>query len=180
MSRMLAGDPVQARALLARAQDAGGTDPKILQNIALLDNVAPRTTAPAAPTPAPADRNGFPVATPPAPHGSAVARNALPAPAPAGAHAPTPLIPAPVAHGGANVVMQDVPVDPLAGPVAHHGKPAKPTRLAKDRKADDHAVAANVPAKPDKKVAANTPAKPAKPAKNAPPALRMAADAAKP
>jgi len=51
MSRMLAGDPVQARALLARAQAAGGTDPKILQNIALLDNVAPRNTAPAAPAP---------------------------------------------------------------------------------------------------------------------------------
>lgn len=169
MSRMLAGDPVQARALLARAQANGGVDPKILQNIALLDNVSPRAVEPAAP--APADRGGFPVA--PAPRGAPVATNALP---PAGARAPAPLVP----HGGGRVVMQEVPVDPLAGPVGpRHGK-AKPAHLANHKPADHHAVAANAPAMTDKKVAANAPAKPAKPAKSAPPALRMAADAGKP
>jgi len=180
MSRMLAGDPVQARALLARAQANGGTDPKILQNIALLDNTAPVAAAPA-PTagPVPVDHNGFPVA-PPKPvttHSTGVASNALPAPA-AGTHAPTPLVPA---KPNSRVVMQEVPVDPLAGPVnSHHGKPAKPSRLAKDNKHGDHHVASNAPAKPDKKVAANAPAKPAKPAKSAPPSLRMTADAGKP
>jgi len=177
MSRMLAGDPVQARALLARAQASGGTDPKILQNIALLDSTAPAAAAPAAAmAPAPVDHAGFPAAPPkPVTHNTGVASNALP---PAGTHAPTPLAPKP----NSQVVMQEVPVDPLAGPVApRHGKPdkAKPPRLARDIKPNHH-VAAAAPAKPDKKVAANAPAKPAKPAKNAPPALRMTADASKP
>jgi Flp pilus assembly protein TadD len=198
MSRMLAGDTVQARALLARAQAAGGADPKILKNIALLDSMSPAAAAPApampAAGPAPVDHSGFPAApVKPVTHGADVASNALPpapaaahAPAPAGSHAPTPLV-APAKPNG-QVVMQEVPVDPLAGPVApHHGKPAKPTKLAKDRKADDHKTASNAPAKPekvaapakpDKKVAANAPAKPVK--ASAPPSLRMAADAGKP
>jgi Flp pilus assembly protein TadD len=189
MSRMLAGDPVQARALLARAQANGGTDPKILQNVALLDSTAPVAAAPAPATvagPAPADHTGFPVApAKPVTHSNGVASNALPPTAPAGAHAPTPLVPA---KPNSQVVMQDVPVDPLAGPVgSHHGKPAKPSRLARDNKHSDHHVASNAPAKPaaapakpDKKVAANAPAKPAKPAKSGPPSLRMTADAGKP
>jgi hypothetical protein len=168
MSRMLAGDPAAARNLLARAQATGSTDPKILQNVALLDSMSPKPAA----TPGPA--TGFPAAPAPAPmHTTGVASNALPPPAPQGA--PLPL--APAAHNG-RVVMQEVPVDPLAGPVAHHGHPdkAKPhPRLARDGKHhDDRHVASNVPPKPDK------PAKPAKPAKDHVPSLRMTADAGKP
>jgi hypothetical protein len=105
---------------------------------------------------------------------------------------PATAAPTPIAHGDRQVVMQDVPFDPLAGPVGHHakptGKPVKPTKLAKPAKptAPAHAVAANVPAKPPARaVAANVPAKPpvkpAKPnAKDHIPALRMTADASKP
>ena len=88
--------------------------------------------------------------------------------------------------------MQDVPFDPLAGPVGNHAKPmakpVKPTKLAKPAKPAPalRALAANVPAKPPARaLAANVPAKPpVKPAKPSPkdhiPALRMTADASKP
>ncbi|MBL6852246.1 MAG: tetratricopeptide repeat protein [Alphaproteobacteria bacterium] len=187
MSRMLAGDRAEARALLARAQAAGGNDPKILQNIALLDSTNPAASATPAPaaasTPAPVNHSGLPAAPAKPVHNTGVASNALPPPpaAPASTHAPAPLV-AP-AKPGTQVVMQAVPVDPLSGPINnHHGKPAKPARLAKaPKKADDHKVAHDAPAKPDKKVAAAAPpAKPAKPAKAGPPALRMTADAGKP
>jgi hypothetical protein len=96
-----------------------------------------------------------------------VAKADLPAPA----HA----APAPLAHGNAQVVMQAVPVDPLAGPVAARKPAAKPAKLAKAVKhnaAPVHVATADKPA-----------AKPAdKPAKksNGIPALRMTADASRP
>ena len=177
MSRMLAGDPVAARTLLMQAQASGSSDPRIAQNIALLDSMTPK---PAAHALASAQPPAHPVAAalPPA-H---VAPTALTAPrTPVASNGFPPVIvaaqpPAPIAHGGNQVVMQDVPFDPLAGPVAHHAKPsAKPTKLAKPAKHGPatRAVAANVPAKP--------PVKPAKPnAKDRIPSLRMTADAGKP
>jgi hypothetical protein len=84
--------------------------------------------------------------------------------------APRPL----VKSNNGNVVMQDVPVDPLAGPVA-----ARPVKTAKATKPAKLAKAAH----PAVHVAANTAAKPAKPADKPAhgiPALRMTADASKP
>ncbi|MEJ1967525.1 MAG: tetratricopeptide repeat protein [Rhizomicrobium sp.] len=160
MSRMLAGDTVQARALLTRAQASGSTDPKIARNVALLDGMTAGTA------PAPANRSGFPVAPPPT---RAVASNTLPVP-PAAHGAPQPLT-----RGGAQVVMQAVPVDPLAGPVAprHPAKSDKPAPRQARNAAHDRAAH-------DRHVAAAAPAKPAKPAKDHVPALRMTADASKP
>ena len=82
--------------------------------------------------------------------------------------------------------MQEVPVDPLAGPVGHATHGAKPPKLAKTGKPAKLAKAAPpANAKPaTRTVAAATPAKPTKTAKpNARdhiPALRMTADAGKP
>ncbi|HUO89355.1 MAG TPA: tetratricopeptide repeat protein [Rhizomicrobium sp.] len=125
MSRMLAGDTAAARALMARAQATGSTDPKIAANLELLNHMP----NPAAPAPTAARAPTAPAAAP-------TARTAKAAPQPLA--------------GGAHVVMQAVPADPLAGPV--HGKPVKTAKV-------------------DKK---------AKPAKDQIPALRMTADAGKP
>jgi Flp pilus assembly protein TadD len=156
MSRMLAGDTAMARTLLLQAKANGSTDPKIDTNIAMLDRMAP-LPAPVAAAPVPAKA----VATA-APH-KTVARAELPPP-------PTtaPAQRAPVTVGGARVVMQDVPVDPLAGPVARKTHGAKPAKLAK--RGAPARVAAVKPA--DKKKA--------KPAADHIPALRMTADAGKP
>lgn len=145
MSRMMAGDTAGARTLLLQAKASGATDPKIDRNLALLDKMPVPAAAPAPAYAAAGPRK--PVAT--------VQVGALPAPG--SAHgAPTPL-------ARSNVVMQAVPSDPLAGPVAK-----KPSRLAR--------VAAH---KPSKVAASTTPAKkPAKP--GAIPSLRMTADAGKP
>jgi Flp pilus assembly protein TadD len=176
MSRMLAGDRVAARTLMMQAQASGSTDPKIARNLALLDSTTPATAVLAAPPPsavAMAPRpvvasNGFPPlpATPAAAHGA----------------------PLPIAHGAGRVVMQEVPIDPLAGPVAHTAHNAKPPKLAKADKPGKPAKLAKAGTPPAKAkpraVAANTPPKPAKTAKPSAhdhiPALRMTADASKP
>ena len=88
-----------------------------------------------------------------------VASTELPAIVPSAHHAP-----APITRSGTQVVMQEVPVDALAGPRPVHA--AKPG--VKSRHAPQH-VALNG-AKPAKKV---------KPADQIP-ALRMTADATKP
>ena len=195
MSRMLAGDNVAARSLMARAQASGSTDPRIAQNLALLDARAPlpAAVAPPAPPRALADNRGFPPAeTPPRPPVSAPTQLAPVRPA----NAPTQLGAA--AAPPRKVVMQDVPFDPLAGPV-HRGKPAKEPKLAKDNKPSrvaraDHdkpakheraaapphetRTASNAPVKPTP-----APVKPVKPSKLTAdhiPALRMTADAGKP
>jgi Flp pilus assembly protein TadD len=140
MSRMLAGDPASARTLLLQAKASGSTDPKIDTNLALLNKMSPAAPAMAA-----------------AAH-PAVASNALPAASGA---------PLPVVHG--QVVMQPVPVDPLAGPTNHAPHRAKPARLAKAHHSARH-LASNA-----------APAKPAKPSKGDHiPSLRMTADASKP
>lgn len=131
LSRMLAKDPDGAKKLIARAEIAGGaSDTKIARNIAMIKDLAPENPDKAfdVNTPAPA----------PVPH---VAAAALPAPAmvarqqapfvnlPAPTTAPRALQPANTGMIDAapqpqmaqvqprGVVMQRVPVDPLAGPV---------------------------------------------------------------
>jgi Flp pilus assembly protein TadD len=124
MSRMLAGDTATARVLMARAQASGSTDPKIAANLELLNKmasapvVAPHT---AAASTAPAEKPAK--AHPAAP--STAAAGATPSERVAKA-APQPIT------NGKPVVMQQVPVDPLAGPVkttktakADKTKPAK-------------------------------------------------------
>jgi Flp pilus assembly protein TadD len=172
MSRMLAGDRVAARTLMMQAQASGSTDPKIAQNLALLDSTTP--AAPPAPPPS---------AVAMAPTKPVVASNAFPLPAPAAAHG----APLPIAHGSGQVVMQEVPIDPLAGPVGHAAHNAKPPKLAKTGKPAKVALAGKPTAKAKpapRTLAANTPPKPVKPAKPSAhdhiPALRMTADASKP
>jgi hypothetical protein len=185
MSRMLAGDAAGARALMLQAKASGSTDPKIDSNLALLDST----------NPAPVQAALAPAAVP-ATHATAVS-TVKPtvvshAATPIVSHVPTPVVtkpiapvttaavaspttasaaPTPIVRNGARVVMQDVPVDTKAGPVAHW-TPAKPVKTAS---ASPVSGAAMVPAKPAKT------AKGAKPAAlDQIPALRMTADAGKP
>jgi Flp pilus assembly protein TadD len=103
-SRMLAKDPEMARKLAARAESANGSgDDKIARNIAMIRSLAPE--APVAPPVTVASQLG-PVSITPSP--------AKPALHPVEAH-------------DNRVVMQRVPVDPLAGPVA---KPAPTPTMA--------------------------------------------------
>jgi Flp pilus assembly protein TadD len=104
LSRMLAKDPDGARALIERAQKAGGaSDPKIARNIELIEKLAPPALKTAADT-APVEHAPVATITP-------VTSEKLPAPA-----------------AKPQVVMQAVPSDPLAGPA----KPANhaPTPLS--------------------------------------------------
>jgi tetratricopeptide (TPR) repeat protein len=144
MSRMLAGDTAAARSLLAQAQASGSTDPKIARNLALLDSMTPTmaTVPPNAAMAAAAPR-------PPVAHGT----------------------PAAINPGGREIVMQEIPIDPQAGPVHHRAhRDAKAARAA--RLARAHAT---------QRLAAGAPKPPktAKPAGHIP-ALRMTADASKP
>ena len=116
LSRMLANDPATARQLIARAQAAGGaSDPKIARNIELVNKLAPapqpaaeqkaassRAAADERPVPIPVNTSPLPPAASPAAAAAPIAQNATAQPHPA---AP------------AKVVMQAIPVDPLAGPV---------------------------------------------------------------
>ena len=165
MSRMLAGDTASARILMAQAQASGSTDPKIVRNLALLNSVAPAPAMPARP-PVPALAS-----TPPQPR-APVARNEFP-PVTMPAHG----VPTAITRGATRIVMQEVPFDPLAGPVGRavhpSAKPAKPVKVARTPRAPQH-LAVNTP-KPNK------PPQKAKPsAINHIPALRMTADASKP
>jgi Flp pilus assembly protein TadD len=180
MSRMLAGDAAGARALMIQAKASGSTDPKIESNLALLES-----TAPVKPAPAPVTASTAPTATPVNVVKPVVVSHVV---APAVSHVPTPVVTKPIApvmtataaapstanaaptritHNGVPVVMQAVPVDPKAGPVARW-TPAKRVKTAT-------AVAAAAPAKPAK---TDKSAKPA--ALDHIPALRMTADANKP
>ena len=110
LSRMQAKDLSGARQLMTQASATGGSDPKIARNIALLTSLEPTPPiAPATAKPAPAQQQ-------------AAAKPATDRQAP-----PKSL--------GPNVVVQQVPKDPLAGPVkqaasAPH-KPAQDTAEAK-------------------------------------------------
>jgi Flp pilus assembly protein TadD len=114
LSHMLAKDPEAARKLAARAESAGA-DAKIARNIAMIRSLAPET--PAAQTSV-----AHPSSTP-------VASNAVkvnPLPPVAQSQTQTVTTHAPETHGN-RVVMQPVPVDPLAGSV--RAKP-NPTQFA--------------------------------------------------
>ncbi len=105
VSDMLAGDYASAKTLLQQAAAAGNAHPKIgynLQKIAELEAAKP--------------------AAQPMKPATQAAKTAVTAPKPA--PVPVAKLPAPDAH----VVMQKVPEDPKAGPVADHD----PRKLAKD------------------------------------------------
>jgi len=139
LSRMLAKDPEGAKKLMARAEIAGGaSDAKIARNIKMVRDLAPET----------ADKD-FAVNTPapsPVPH---VAKASLPAPVAVARQqapeaAPRQLQPAPMIQAApqmmaqqqvrpAGVVMQRVPVDPLAGPVESKITVAQAPRVAKTK-----------------------------------------------
>lgn len=139
LSRMLAKDPESARRLAARAESAGGkSDSKIARNIAMIRDMAPVTQDVAAAAPEPM---AAPIAAPkPAPVASlalppaetaqtAPAADVKPAPAaPVSTVAnakPSQTVATAASQAPSGVVMQRVPVDPLAGPVAAT-KPPRP------------------------------------------------------
>lgn len=147
LSRLLAKDPDGARKLAARAEIAGGTsDALIARNIAMVKDVAQQDA------------------------GSQVAGN-TPSPKPASVtpSAPRPLQPAPVNTVAMNnsgvidaapqmlpaapqardnrVVMQAIPVDPLAGPVVNLHMPA-PRKTARTEPQTSMAAAAAQAASP--------------------------------
>jgi Flp pilus assembly protein TadD len=153
LSRMLANDPETARQLIARAQTAGGvSDPKIARNIELMDKLAPAAQLAAAPVPVPVQKAAM--AEPPAPVSAPVAVNTNPLPpaAPSAQNAAAHPASAP------KIVMQAVPVDPLAGPAKSATR--APTPLA------THVVAEKAPVtKFDTKVVAKPEIAKSEPAK---------------
>ena len=160
LSRLLAKDTDMARTLAARAETANATakDEKITRNIAMIRSMEPAAgidvavnkpaIAASKPTPvvqnfAPAPQLPHPVPQPPA---QKVTQAALPAAAPA--------------QDGHAVVMQRVPVDPLAGPVANHApRPLQSAVKSETPKSDvAKAEAPKAPVKPE--VAKVVPTKP--------------------
>ena len=159
LSRMLAHDPAMAKALASRAEiaNAAASDAKITANIAMIRSMAPDPAQAsfAVNTPAPKPMASAPMPAPRVP----VAANPMPAPfIPMAGNAPRPL-PQPSNIGPANagvidsapqmaaasgVVMQRVPVDPLAGPVNGRTIAAKAPVAKKT-------VARNVAKAPEKK-----------------------------
>jgi Flp pilus assembly protein TadD len=120
LSRMLASDPAMARQLMTSAASAGGaSDPKIARNIAMVNSLASQPAA----VPAPVAK----ASQAPAAKATDVASRApTAAPTPITAPAALPAVPA-VAPSRSQIVMQPIPVDPMAGPVKPHAKPqAKP------------------------------------------------------
>lgn len=172
LSRMQAGDLAGANQMMAQAQAAGGADPKIASNIALLASLSPASAPVQAPqakaSPAPAYTSSAPTAAK-----IAVAHGATPRPV-------------------ETVMMQQIPIDPKAGPVkTATGAPRKliketqPVAVAHAAAPKKAAVAAAAPKKPEpKKLAAADPKADAKKAataaKTKTPSLRMTADAATP
>jgi len=122
LSRLLAKDPDMARKLAARAESAGGAgDAKIARNIAMI-----RSLAPEAPEPAP------------------VAANVKPP-----VHEPVQAAKtAPQAPEDNRVVMQRVPVDPQAGPVAKPVTVNQAPRSLQPQLAADHPEPNTVTAQP--------------------------------
>ncbi len=144
LSRMLANDSAMAKQLIASAASAGGaSDPKIARNIALVNSLAQE------PAPAPVAA----VATPAPTEVAAKEPTAAPTPIvpPVVPSAPLAAVPAvPASPPSSQVVMQPVPVDPLAGPVKSHAKPqVKPAvpddKTAKAADAKSTAPKASIP-----------------------------------
>jgi Flp pilus assembly protein TadD len=124
LSRMLAGDPAQAKTLMAEAAAAGSADPKIVHNLALIDGLAGPKAPPLAQAATQTQATAAPATVAPA--------NARTHPA--ASHPPRPLVadkternPSTAAN---TVFMQQVPFDPLAGPVAKKPAKAPPRKLA--------------------------------------------------
>ena len=147
LSRMLSGDYSGAHTMIMQAKAASGGDEKIDRNVALVESRMPPAVHARATMPAPVARQtvAAPVAPPPVSKQPTVTASLAPvsaAPAVTVSHASAATTPAtstaPTAAGaprvlGKDVVMQAVPVDPLAGPAttvkkARHAKPvqAKP------------------------------------------------------
>src|SRR5580698_8874460 len=176
LSRMQAGDLSGARQLFAQAEAAGGADPKIASNVALLASLSPAPAPEPVHAAAPMKSTALaPMASTPKP---AVARNTAPKPAAVD-----------------TVMMQQIPSDPKAGPVKV--ATGVPHKLVKDTPATAVATTAHAPKKvaaaPAPKKTAAAPAAPKKVAATAPkpdtkkaptanktPSLRMTADAATP
>ncbi|HEX3754618.1 MAG TPA: tetratricopeptide repeat protein [Rhizomicrobium sp.] len=215
LSRMLANDLDSAHALAQRARAAGGAaDPKIARDIAMIEAAASKPALAAAePTPQPV-ASATPAPSKPVASAASATKPVLAALPPAPKVGPaavssTPRRLADTLPGGtqpwSGVVMQPVPVDPLAGPVrlkppvAHARLAATPADIKASR-VKDASVAGTVKtaaAKPAHsavpvKAAAVSPAKPVAdkaPASLKPvaaasgdgvPALRLAADASTP
>jgi Flp pilus assembly protein TadD len=143
LSRMLASDPAMARQLIASAASAGGaSDPKIAHNIALVNSLAALAPTPVAQAPQPPQSLAAK-----APAVDVASRAPIATPA---------ALPAVPAASNPQVVMQSVPIDPLAGPVKSRAKPlAKPvTPDDKTAKAADAKSAAPKTAIPDLRQAA--------------------------
>jgi Flp pilus assembly protein TadD len=139
LSRMLAGDPAGARTLMAEASAAGSADPKIARNVALIDGLAGPKALPLAQTATQTPATGAPATVAPA--------NAKTLPA--ASRPPRPLVAA-KSEGQtslAAVVMQQVPFDPLAGPVSKKPVKATPHKLARaPHRTPAEAVKSTIPA----------------------------------
>jgi Flp pilus assembly protein TadD len=131
LSRMLAGDPAQAKTLMAEAAAAGSADPKIARNVALIDGLAGPKMPPVAQASTPTHTATEPAAVRP----------------------PKPLVPARnegrASQAANSVFMQQVPFDPLAGPVAKKTvkvahAPRKPVKMRRQTTAET--VKSTIPA----------------------------------
>jgi Flp pilus assembly protein TadD len=162
LSRLQAQDTAMAYALAAKAESANASlgDEKIARNIAMIRSMAPETpvTAVAASKPAPAkSETSMAKAAPASQSFVPVAQQDLPhMPPPSASKVSLSPLPTPESR----VVMQRVPVDPLAGPVASHPprplQPASKPELTASRpepKAEAPKLAAKPDAKPDAKTA---------------------------
>jgi Flp pilus assembly protein TadD len=188
LSRMMAGDTDGARGLMARAQAAGGAnDAKIAANIALVNKLAsikpaaavtPKTAAAVSAQPQTQAKND------PTTNSQAAAKPVATATLPPAQNGPRSLTSPQQAQANNGVVMQAVPVDPLAGPVkatSHKSAMAKPA-AAKSSKTADAQNAKPADTKPAEAKSTVQPASMTKTADKADgvPALRLAADALTP
>ena len=108
MSRMLAGDPKSARTLLMQAKASGSADPKLDQNLALLDSMTPAVgPAPAVASVAPAPVHAAVAVAPPVAHATAAV--AAHAATPVASATPTPA----TAHPASAVANNALPPAPL-------------------------------------------------------------------
>ena len=191
LSRMLAKDPAMARKLADRAEiaNASAKDDKIARNISMIRSMAPQasddlavnTPAPS-PAPVPAPRMAV-AAAPLAPIPGAEPVPLVVHPAPVPSAAPRPLgntavaqaqpQPAqPLNQAPRGVVMQLVPVDPLAGPVGpkaavtHAPRSLQPNKAQADSETPVKSDTSKTVAKADAPKSAAEPAKPLSPAQS--------------
>lgn len=119
VSRMLSGDYAGAQKLFAEASRQGGENPKISLNLQKLATLDPKRSDQPAPTPAPV------VTARIAPPPSLVVKADLAPVARTASAKPRSLVTSTAPKPGPQVVMERVPVDPLAGPVARVKHPAR-------------------------------------------------------